>query len=532
MPRARGLWHPVGAMFISVKRHEREKQELINASNRLTDAILKTSAIGLFLMDSKGKIQPQVSASLGALFRRQDFVNLTVEKLIGPLVSAKTLSVVRTYMIRLLDPSRGDTDAGNPLQDVEVKLANADGSFTAAHYSFEFSSVDIPLEPRAWMVRVTDITARVQELRELEDLRVHVLTQGEILRSVLQAGGTRFGTFLQKTDASMKTINGVLKKSAREAGAFRNKLEETLEEVDRIRRDAAALKLSGLQSAAREFEDALQELRSRETLSGSDFLPLAVKLDSLYGQFALLRTLTSQAGPAREAEPAAPEARVTENGTQIIESPKFFAELAQQASPPAQRMAAVGSLESTLTTLTDLVAQENQKTVILESTGLDLVPQRYQATVKNVAIQLIRNAVVHGVETAAEREQAGKAPHATLHLAFTSTPGNGFELLFQDDGRGLDPDKVREVAVAKGLLTPEDARELRDRQAIKLIFKSGFTTMTDTPGDAKHGSGMSLVRRYVHEAGGKIALASIVGQETRFKVTLPMLELAADAQVA
>ena len=533
MPRARGLWHPVGAMFISVKRHEREKQELISASNRLTDAILKTSAIGLFLMDAKGRIQPQVSASLGALFRRQDFASLTVEKLIGPLVSAKTLSVVRTYMTRLLDPSRGDTDSGNPLQDVEVKLTNSDGSFAAAHYSFEFSSVDIPLEPRFWMVRVTDITARVQELRELEDLRVHVHTQGEILRSVLQAGGTRFGSFLQRTDASMKTINGVLKKPAREAGAFRHKLEETLEEVDRIRRDAAALKLSGLQSAAREFEDALQELRSRETLSGSDFLPLAVKLDSLYGQFALLRSLTSQAGPAREAETgAAPEARVTENGTQVIESPKFLAEQPQHASPPAQRMAAVGSLEGTLTTLADLVAQENHKTVVLECSGLDLVPPRYQATVKNVAIQLIRNAVVHGIETGAEREQAGKTASARLNLQFSPTPGNGFELLFQDDGRGLDPDKVREVAIAKGLLTPEEARELRDRQAIKLIFKSGFTTMTDTSGDAKHGSGMSLVRRYVHEAGGKIALASIVGQETRFKVTLPTLELAADAQVA
>jgi two-component system, chemotaxis family, sensor kinase CheA len=533
MPRASALWHPVGAMFISVKRHEREKQELINASNRLSDAILKTSAIGLFLMDAKGKIQPQVSASLGALFRRQDFANLTVEKLIAPLVSAKTLSVVRTFMTRLLDPARGETEVGNPLQDVEVKLTNAEGSPTSAHYSFEFSSVDIPLEPRAWMVRVTDITARVQERRELEDLRVQVLAQGEILRSVLQAGGTRFGTFLQKTDASMKTINGVLKKPAREAGAFRHKLEETLEEVDRIRRDAAALKLNGLQSAAREFEDALQELRSRETLSGSDFLPLAVKLDSLYGQFALLRSLTSQAGPAREAEAAAPEARVTENGTQVIEAPQFLAELAQHAAPAAQRMAAVGSLESTLTTLTDLVAQENHKVVVLECSGLDQVPHRYQATVKNVAIQLIRNAVVHGIEAAAEREQAGKSVNATLHLVFNSAPGNGFELLFQDDGRGLDPDKVREVAIAKGLLTQEEAGQLRDRQVIKLIFKSGFTTMTDTPGDSKHGSGMSLVRRYVHEAGGKIALASIVGQETRFKVTLPALEQAADAaQVA
>jgi two-component system, chemotaxis family, sensor kinase CheA len=532
MPRARGLWHPVEVMFISVKRHEREKQELISASNRLTDAILKTSSAGLFLMDSKGKIQPQVSTSLGTLFRRQDFANLTVEKLIGPLVSAKTLSLVRTHMTHFLELGRGETAESDPLLDVEVKLANPDGSFLNAHYSFEFNAVEIAHEPRYWMVRVTDITARTQQHRELEDLRVQVLTQGEILRSVLQAGATRFGGFLQRTDASMKTINGVLKKPAREAVAFRNKLEETLEEVDRIRRDAAALKLTGLQTAARDFEDALQELRSRETLSGSDFLPLAVKLDSLYGQFAMLRSLTSQASPVREAEPAAPEARITENGTQIIEAPQFFAELAQHAAPAAQRMAAVGSLESTLTTLTDLVAQENHRTVILACSGLESVPTRYQATVKNVAIQLIRNAVVHGVETAAEREAAGKPVAATLRLEFKAVPGNGFELTFQDDGRGLDPDKVRGVAVAKGILTAEEASRLRDRQAIKLIFKSGFTTLADTPGDTRHGSGMSLVRRYVHEAGGKIALASSLGQETRFKVTLPTLEMASDAQVA
>ena len=96
----------------------------------------------------------------------------------------------------------------------------------------------------------------------------------------------------------MKTINGVLKKPAREADAFRSKLEETLEEVDRVRRDAAALKLTGLEAAARLLEDSLQELRSRGALSGSDFLPLAVKLDQLYGQFALLRSLSTQSAPA------------------------------------------------------------------------------------------------------------------------------------------------------------------------------------------------------------------------------------------
>ena len=137
----------------------------------------------------------------------------------------------------------------------------------------------------------------------------------------------------------MKAINEVLKKPARETGAFRSKLEATLDEVDRVRRDAAALKLTGLEAAARLMEDSLQELRSRGALSGSDFLPLAVKLDQLYGQFAQLRSLTSQAGPAAEPDTAAPEARVTENGTQIIEAPKFLAEMAQKIRARARRIA-------------------------------------------------------------------------------------------------------------------------------------------------------------------------------------------------
>ena len=526
-------------MFISVKRHEREKQELAGASSRLTDAILKGSAPGLFLLDPKGKILPQVSTSLGTLFRRQEFNNLTVEKLIGPVVSAKILATARAFIARLLDAAAaGDAVTANPLQDVEVRLVNSDGTFDAAHYSFEFHPVDLAQEPRAWLVYVNDITTRVQQQRELEDLRLHAQTQSEILRSVLSAGRTRFGAFLQRTDTSMKAINEVLKKPARETSAFRNKLEATLEEVDRVRRDAVALKLTGLEAAARLMEDSLQELRSRGALSGSDFLPLAVKLDELYGQFALLRSLTSQAAPVVEPDSGVPDARMTENGTQIIEAPKFLAAMAQQKAaqqPAAHRVAQAGSLDSTLTALTELVAQEHHKTVTLECTGLQLVPPHYQATIKNVAIQLIRNAVMHGIEASAARKNAGKPAHGTLQLEFKALPDQSFELHFQDDGGGLDPDQVRATAVAKGLLTEEAAARLRDRQAIKLIFKSGYTTLTWASGEAANGSGMSLVRRYVHEAGGKIALATLLGHETRFKVTLPAVaaaDAAADAQVA
>jgi len=512
------------SMFITAKRHEREKQELLGASNRLTEAILKNTEQGLFLLDSKDRIQPQVSQSLAKLFRRQEFDNLSFEKLLAPVVMTKTLTVAKNYIAGLLGGASHELARdSNPLRDIDVRLANPDGSFDAAHYCFEFDLVELPHEPRMWLVRVSDITLRVQTARELEELRAQLQTQGEILRSVLQMGGARFAAFLQRADASMKTINAVLKKPAREEDAFRHKLEEALDEVDRVRRDAAAFKLSALEGAARLFEDSLHDLRSRSTLSGSEFLPLAVKLDQLYGQFAALKSLTASAGPRDPGTPGRMSG-MTDGGTEIIQAPKFMAEKsAAKAVPGAHRSAPAGSLENTLRALCDHVAQEHIKTVNLDCQGLQLVPPQYQAAIKNVAIQLIRNAVMHGIETPASRAAAGKPPQGTLRLEFKSLPDHGFELLFADDGCGLDPEQVRETAIARGIITGEGAARLRDREAIKLIFKSGYTTLANSPGDAPHGTGMSLVRRYVHEAGGKIAIASLLGHETRFKVSLPPL---------
>ena len=226
---------------------------------------------------------------------------------------------------------------------------------------------------------------------------------------------------------------------------------------------------------------------------------------------------------------------MTENGTQIIQAPKFMAQKSAPKPPPVpgtNSSAPAGSLENTLRALTEHVAEEHKKTVTLDVHGLNLVPHHYQAAVKNVAIQFIRNAVMHGVETPAAREAKGKPPHGTLRLEFKSLPDHSFELLFEDDGGGLDPDQVRATAIARGVITGEGAARLRDREAIKLIFKSAYSTLESVPGEPPHGSGLSLVRRYVHEAGGKVALASLLGHETRFKVTLPPMADAAPAAAA
>jgi hypothetical protein len=243
-------------MFITGKRRKRENQTPDGARNRLTEAMLNSTPQGLFLLDAKDKVLPPMSHSLATLFRREDFANLTFEKLLAPVVTPKHLAAAKTHIAALLSGAAEGGAAGSratpraagahSLSDIDVRLKNSDGSYDTAHYSFEFEPIAAPDEPRLWLVRVTDITARVQANRELEELRIQVQTQGEILRSVLQMGGARFGAFIQKTDSSMNAIGTVLKKPAREEAAFRIKLEEILNEVDRIRREAAAFRLAAL----------------------------------------------------------------------------------------------------------------------------------------------------------------------------------------------------------------------------------------------------------------------------------------------
>ena len=203
-------------MFITVKRHEREKQELIGASNRLTDAILKGSAQGLFLLDAKGKILPQVSASLATLFRRQEFANLTLEKLIAPLVSAKTLGAVRTFLARLLDAAAPD-DAGR--RAIRCRMSKSAWSIPTAPSmrpttpSSSMRSIFPASRAPGWY-SVTDITARVQQHARARGFAHACADPGRnTCAASCWRGGARFGAFLQRTDASMKAINERVEKA-------------------------------------------------------------------------------------------------------------------------------------------------------------------------------------------------------------------------------------------------------------------------------------------------------------------------------
>jgi chemotaxis protein histidine kinase CheA len=323
----------------------------------------------------------------------------------------------------------------------------------------------------------------------------------DMLLGLLQVDPEHLLAFLDDTSAALAQINSVLRVPARGDGDFRAKIDEIFREMHRIKGDAATLGLASVETRTHAFEDLLQDLRNRPQLSGNDFLPLVVSLDEILGHLQSIRELASRAEDLRAnallnaAPRVAPATRSADAGSQDI-------------APP-------------LDALAQRIAADAGKKVRLVTAGLDEVPGDIRKTLRDVAIQLVRNAVVHGIEDAGTRRGLDKSETGLLQLQFKSGEQK-LELVFQDDGCGIVPERLREAAVRRGDLSAGEAEQLDTKASLALIFKPGFSTHDGSGRDAGRGVGLDFVLKAVTAIGGKISIATAPGKYTRFSIVLPV----------
>lgn len=132
---------------------------------------------------------------------------------------------------------------------------------------------------------------------------------------------------------------------------------------------------------------------------------------------------------------------------------------------------------------------------------------------------MLRNAVVHGLESGAERLEAGKPEIGEINLNVVQE-GNEVILSLSDDGRGLDLERIRARAVADGLLGEDEA--LEERRLVDIIFRAGFTTATEVSQVAGRGVGMDVVKTEISALGGRIEILTEQGKGTTFRLYLPL----------
>lgn len=133
-------------------------------------------------------------------------------------------------------------------------------------------------------------------------------------------------------------------------------------------------------------------------------------------------------------------------------------------------------------------------------------------------LHLVRNAVDHGVEQEAERRSAGKPARGRV-LIEASTDGGRVAMRVTDDGRGVDPERVARAAAERGLVPP--GATVSERQALRLIFRPGFSTAADVSLVSGRGVGLEIVEREVEEAGGEVRVSTERGRGTSFEMRVP-----------
>ncbi len=136
-------------------------------------------------------------------------------------------------------------------------------------------------------------------------------------------------------------------------------------------------------------------------------------------------------------------------------------------------------------------------------------------------VHLVRNSVDHGIEMPDVREAAGKPRGGTVTLA-AEQEGDHILLTIEDDGAGMDPDKLRKIAVKKGLMDHDAAQRLDDRDAYMLIFAPGFSTKEEISDISGRGVGMDVVKTRIAQLNGSIDIDSELGRGTRLSIKVPL----------
>jgi chemosensory pili system protein ChpA (sensor histidine kinase/response regulator) len=169
----------------------------------------------------------------------------------------------------------------------------------------------------------------------------------------------------------------------------------------------------------------------------------------------------------------------------------------------------------------DLAQDEGKLVNLVVLGGETKIDKTIFESISDPLMHMIRNAVSHGIEPAAERKILGKEPEGVLILN-ARHEGNNIILEVQDDGRGMDPAALRRAAVDRGFLSAADAQSLTDSESINLIFRPGFSTASKIGKVSGRGVGMDVVVTHLVKINGRIEIKTEKGVGTKFLIRLPL----------
>ncbi|MCL2102857.1 MAG: hybrid sensor histidine kinase/response regulator [Syntrophorhabdaceae bacterium] len=186
------------------------------------------------------------------------------------------------------------------------------------------------------------------------------------------------------------------------------------------------------------------------------------------------------------------------------------------------RLQPIGNVFSRFPRVVRDLSQAMGKEIQLDILGKEIaVDKSVHEGLAELLTHMVRNSVDHGIETLEGRRLAGKKPSGLIRIEARHEAGK-VVVDVADDGKGIDPERVSEVAINKGLITAEKVKKLTDAEKQALIFAPGLSTTREVSDVSGRGVGMDVVKTNLDQLGGQVEIHSEVGKGTLFRIKLPL----------
>ena len=484
------LFHFLGQLRRSDAIAEEARQETLE--------ILKTVREGLLLLDERMVIGTQYSGSIRDIFGDREYSGMSFRELLKSVVVESDMKTVEEYIKLLLNSQVKENLIGslNPLSDLEVSLPTANGGYEVKHLSFRFNRAIENGEIRHILVTVLDITELVSLRQDLEKANQDNGLQINALKELLHVERDAMEVFLRETDASLVAVNDILKERVSNSYDYADKINSTYRIMHRIKGDASALNVPNIVASAHEFEEQLSRLRDKDKLQGGDFLPLTLALNDFFRLLTDTRDILDVFYRAQ---------------TPVIQ---------QLRSEPALDHAMIDRLAKR-------IAEEQGKevSVSVDDKLFSSIALEHRKMVQDAVLQLVRNAVVHGIETPAKRVSSGKGAVGAVAVKLKAEEF-GIRVSVHDDGRGIDPDVIQARALERGMYSREQLEGMQPNRIISLIFEPGFSTLEAADEHGGRGVGMDIVKANIQQIRGRIRVSNYPGKHCEISFLLPKAEYA------
>ncbi|HBD96311.1 MAG: hypothetical protein A2015_15420 [Spirochaetes bacterium GWF1_31_7] len=452
--------------------------------------ILQNVTDGIFLVNRDLTIGDYYSTALETIFGQNNLGGLNIISVISQQIPSRIEDVLHEFFFVSFDNSIKWRNCSklNPLNEVEFIIQDGKGSFTKKHLCFNFKRLEKDGVIEQLLVLVRDETIQKELSLEMDKNQKENRSEMELLYKILHVEPEIMAEFLNNLEYELNEIN-------REMQNGESNLRDTIEVIFRhshaIKGEAGLLQIDFIAEKAEELENTILSLRNRTTIEAGDFLPLTLLFSELQKTALNVKDLLHK--------------------WLKIDNP------AKQSFETKDELF-INSIKNMVKRL----SLEYGKEIKLHFEGdiFKHIKTDNHKKVKDIIIQLLRNAVFHGIENPSVRERMGKNREGVIHIKSQKNENN-VTIQVKDNGHGIDKRKLYTIGVEKGLIS-SPGKKITDNEIIQLLFASGISTADKPDHIAGKGVGMGMVKNLIRELNGSINIKSKKNEYFDFLVTFPV----------